>query len=137
MLVGQSEPLNHLTSESKQSVPDLFVIMLQSQNQRCRIAESDVINAPEPDTQSISFMTRHELRGSDVPGLPLAEVGLVRAAAPPAAVPALQPPSQVLLVSHAHRQGLLVLHKHNAAYVNCCANLINVNTVRSRFVRTF
>lgn len=73
-------------------------MLLQSQNQHCRITESDVINAPEPDTQSISFVTRHDLRGSDVPELALAEVGLVRAAAPPAAVPALQPPSQVLLV---------------------------------------
>lgn len=67
---------------------------LQSQNPLCRKTESDVINAPEPETKSISFLTQHELRGQDVPELPLAEVGLVRAAAPPAAVPALQPPSQ-------------------------------------------
>ena len=67
---------------------------LQSQNPLCRKTESDVINAPEPETKSISFLMRHELRGPDVPELPLAEVGLVRAAALPAAVPALQPPSQ-------------------------------------------
>ena len=72
-------------------------LVMQRQNPECKITESDVHNAPEPDTNSVSFLTRHHLRGSDVPELHLAEVGLVGAAAPPAAVPALQPPSQASL----------------------------------------
>ena len=72
-------------------------LVMQSQNPACKVTESEVINAPEPGTKSVSFLTCHSLRGPDMPDLPLAEVGLVRAAAPPAAVPALQPPSQACL----------------------------------------
>ena len=59
------------------------------------MSECEVQNAAEPGTRSITFLTQKELRAAEVAELPLAEVAVVRAATPPAALPALQPPTQV------------------------------------------
>ena len=59
------------------------------------MSESEVQNAPEQGTRSITFLTKQELRAVELVELPLAEVALVRPATPPGALPALHPPSKV------------------------------------------
>lgn len=68
---------------------------LQAQEAGCRVIESEVQNAPEQGTRSITFLTKQELRAVELAELPLAEVALVRPATPPGALPALHPPSKV------------------------------------------
>ena len=68
---------------------------LQAQEAGCRVNESEVQNAPEQGTRSITFLTKQELRAVELVELPLAEVALVRPATPPEALPALHPPSKV------------------------------------------
>ena len=67
---------------------------LQAQEAGCRVNESEVQNAPEQGTRSITFLTKQELRAVELAELPLAEVALVRPATPPGALPALHPPSK-------------------------------------------
>lgn len=68
---------------------------MQAQDAGCRVSKCEVQNAAEPGTCSVTFLTHQELRSGEVAELPLAEVAVVRPATPPAALPALHPPSQV------------------------------------------
>ena len=74
-----------------------FVLLgcIQAQEAECRVNESEVQNAPEQGTRSITFLTKQELRAVALAELPSAELALVKPATPPAALPALQPPSRV------------------------------------------
>ncbi|KAL3155549.1 Sperm-associated antigen 17 [Trebouxia sp. C0009 RCD-2024] len=76
---------------------DLFTAYAQRKAQEagCQVSECEVQNAAEAGTRSLTFLTHQELRAGEVAELPMAEVAMVRPATPPAALPALQPPSQV------------------------------------------
>ena len=71
--------------------------LMQARDSACQVRESEVHNAPEPGTRSLTFLTKHKLRGSDVPALPAAQIAVVRPAPPPGALPALMPPSKVII----------------------------------------
>ena len=68
---------------------------MQGEDTACRVTDSEVPGAPEPGTHSLTFLTKHELRGGDVVPLPPAQVALVRPTTPPGGLPALHPPSKV------------------------------------------
>lgn len=67
---------------------------LQAQEAGCRVTDSEVQNAPEQGTRSITFLSKQELRAVELAELPLAEVAVVRPATPLEALPALQPTSK-------------------------------------------
>jgi len=73
----------------------LTLLITQAKDTACRVTESEVHGAPEPNTRSITFLTKHQLRAVEVLALPPAEVALVRPANPPEALPALHTPSKV------------------------------------------
>ena len=104
-MLGVVEPVGAQQALAFLTVPMPFsrltaVHGLQGQDTACRVTDSEVPGAPEPGTHSLTFLTKHELKGADVAPLPPAQMALVRPTTPPGGLPALHPPSKVNVPFH-------------------------------------